>query len=162
MRRAKATSLSVSPGWKRMFSSSMTGADGLSIASAASSVSIRATSVPKAVVRAGTTWARLISGFTLPLGRPKWAIIIGVPPRARMSLMVGTIRSIRVVSVTWPFSTGTLISTRTNTRLPLTFMSSRVFHAISLAPDLSDLAVFCRSSASRQCTCLAFALIPPK
>ena len=66
----------------------------------------------------------------MPFGRPKCAISTGLPPAARMSRTVGTIRSIRVASVTLPSSTGTLMSTRVSTTLPFRSMSSSVFQAI--------------------------------
>ncbi len=52
-----------------------------------------------------------------PLGRPKCESRITLPPLSAISLIVGATRSMRVVSVTLPFSTGTLRSTRTSTRL---------------------------------------------
>jgi len=55
-----------------------------------------------------------------PFGRPKWESRITLPPLSAISRMVGAARSMRVVSATLPFSTGTLRSTRTSTRLPLT------------------------------------------
>ncbi len=55
-----------------------------------------------------------------PFGRPKWDSRITLPPLSAISRMVGATRSMRVVSATLPFSTGTLRSTRTSTRLPLT------------------------------------------
>jgi hypothetical protein len=50
-----------------------------------------------------------------------------------MSRTVGTMRSIRVASVTRPSLTGTLMSTRVRTILPASSMSSRVFQAIALS-----------------------------
>src|SRR4029077_15248910 len=61
-----------------------------------------------------------------PFGRPKCASRITFPPLAESSRIVGAMRSRRVVSVTRPFSIGTLRSTRSSTRLPLTSTSSRV------------------------------------
>jgi hypothetical protein len=52
-----------------------------------------------------------------PLGRPKWDKRIALPPLSAISRMVGAARSMRVASVTLPFSVGTLRSSRTNTRL---------------------------------------------
>ena len=49
-----------------------------------------------------------------------------LPPLSAISVMVEATRSMRVVSVTLPFSVGTLRSTRRSTRLPATSASSRV------------------------------------
>ena len=54
-----------------------------------------------------------------PFGRPKCASRMTLPPLSEISVMVGATRSMRVASVTLPFSVGTLRSTRTRTRLPL-------------------------------------------
>ena len=54
-----------------------------------------------------------------PLGRPKWASRMTLPPLSEISRMVGSTRSMRVASETLPFSMGTLRSTRSRTRLPL-------------------------------------------
>ena len=67
----------------------------------------------------------------IPSGRGPWAGRNGragspCRPCRRVSVMVGATRSIRVASVTLPFSIGTLRSTRSSTRLPLTSTSSRV------------------------------------
>ena len=51
---------------------------------------------------------------------------ITLPPLSAISVMVGATRSMRVASVTLPFSIGTLRSTRSSTRLPFTSASSRV------------------------------------
>src|SRR4051794_34759928 len=61
-----------------------------------------------------------------PLGRPKCASRITLPPWPAISVIVGATRSSRVASVTRPFSMGTLRSTRSSTRLPFTSTSSRV------------------------------------
>src|SRR5712664_1251930 len=61
-----------------------------------------------------------------PLGRPKCASRIALPPLSEISVMVAAMRSSRVASVTRPFSVGTLRSTRSSTRLPFTSTSSRV------------------------------------
>ena len=47
--------------------------------------------------------------------------------------MVGATRSSRVASVTWPFSIGTLRSTRSSTRLPFTSTSSRVRNVLVMS-----------------------------
>ena len=64
--------------------------------------SAKATGRPSAASSAGSATRRLISGTTLPFGRSKCASSTGLPPLARISLIVGTIRSIRVASVTSP------------------------------------------------------------
>ena len=61
-----------------------------------------------------------------PLGRPKCASRMTLPPLSAISVMVGATRSMRVASVTLPFSIGTLRSTRSRTRLSFTSASSRV------------------------------------
>ena len=55
-----------------------------------------------------------------PFGRPKCASRMTLPPLSAISVMVGATRSMRVASVTLPFSIGTLRSTRSRTRLPFT------------------------------------------
>ena len=57
-----------------------------------------------------------------PFGRPKCESRMTLPPLSAISSMVGLTRSIRVASVIFPLSIGTLRSTRTSTRLP--FMSA--------------------------------------
>ncbi len=72
-----------------------------------------------------------------PLGRPKCASRITLPPLPEISRMVGATRSSRVASVTWPFSMGTLRSTRSSTRLALTSTSSRVRNDLDISELLS-------------------------
>ena len=124
--------------------------------SAASNVSSRTTESPSAALSAGKTCPRLRSRLTLPLGLPKCANKIGLPPLARISLTVGTIRSIRVVSVTLPFSIGTLMSTRSSTRLPLKSMSSSVFQPIF--PFLLPLVTQCFAFLGQMVNALAWQL----
>ena len=62
---------------------------------------------------------RLASGRAPSAGRNATSRIT-LPPLSAISRMVGATRSMRVASVTLPFSIGTLRSTRTSTRLPLT------------------------------------------
>ena len=52
-----------------------------------------------------------------PFGRPKCASRMTLPPLSAISVMVGATRSMRVASLTLPFSIGTLRSTRSSTRL---------------------------------------------
>src|SRR3954453_5867520 len=80
-------------------------------------------------------WSSATTGFSdsfgsRSLGRPKCASRMTLPPLPAISVMVGTTRSMRVASATFPFSIGTLRSTRTSTRLPERFAESRVLNAI--------------------------------
>src|SRR4029077_139253 len=61
-----------------------------------------------------------------PFGRSKCDSRMTLPPLPASSAIVGTISSMRVESVTLPSCIGTLRSTRTSTRLPLTSASSRL------------------------------------
>ncbi len=61
-----------------------------------------------------------------PFGRPKCESRMTLPPLSAISRMVGATRSSRVASVTWPFSVGTLRSSRSSTRLSRRSASSRV------------------------------------
>ena len=61
-----------------------------------------------------------------PFGRPKCESRITLAPLSASSVIEGAVRSMRVASETTPFSTGTLRSTRINTRLPFTSAWSRV------------------------------------
>ena len=88
--------------------------------------SAKATGLPSALERGSTSGFSDISGTRLPSGRPKWLSTITLAPLAASSASVGTARSMRVASVTWPFFIGTLRSTRTSTRLPDTSTESIV------------------------------------
>ena len=79
-----------------------------------------------------------------PFGLPKCASRITLPFLLVNSRTVGRIRSMRVVSVTLPPSMGTLRSTRTKIRLPLTGTSSRVLKAFI---PTSCIAISCQSWA---------------
>jgi hypothetical protein len=59
-----------------------------------------------------------------------------LPPLSASSVSAGATRSMRVASVTTPFSTGTLRSTRTSTRLPFTSTWSSVLNALMNRPSL--------------------------
>src|SRR5579864_4380016 len=59
-------------------------------------------------------------------GRPKCDITTTRAPLSASSRIVGASRSMRIVSVTAPFLTGTLRSARSSTRFEPTSMSSRV------------------------------------
>src|SRR5271165_4660487 len=87
--------------------------------------SANATGRPSACAMAGTSGLSE-SLRSRPFGRPKCDRRMTLPPLPAMSRMVGAARSIRVASATLPFSTGTLKSTRTSTRLPLTSAPSSV------------------------------------
>src|SRR3546814_9145604 len=66
-------------------------------------------------------------GFFAPFGRPKWASSSTIAPWSDSSRIVGIAARIRVSAATAPSDIGTLRSTRTRTRLPVTSpMSSRV------------------------------------
>ena len=54
-----------------------------------------------------------------PFGRPKCESRMTLPPLSAISVMVGACRSMRVASVTLPFSVGTLRSTRSEDALVL-------------------------------------------
>src|SRR5690606_2638638 len=84
-----------------------------------------------------TTCFSEFSSEATPLGRPKWASRMTFAPFRESSAIVGTMRSIRVRSVTSPFAIGTLRSTRTSTRLDLTSASSRVRKLRIFPPYLS-------------------------
>src|ERR1700730_14440920 len=132
-----AESLSMKPAsffssslWKRRFSSSSTSpflsARTASSATAPMQSSAKATGLPIALASGSTRGLSDISGTRLPSGRPKWLSTITLAPLAASSARVGTARSMRVASVTWPFFIGTLRSTRTSTRFPDTSMESIV------------------------------------
>ena len=65
-----------------------------------------------------------------PFGRPKCESRITLAPLSAISVIACAMRSMRVPSVTTPFSTGTLRSARTSTRLPFTSAWSRVRNAV--------------------------------
>ena len=126
----KAASFFSSSLWKRRFSSSST-SPGFSARTASSASgpmqsSAKATGLPSALDSGSTSGFSDISGTRLPSGRPKWLSTITLAPLAASSASVGTARSMRVASVTWPFFIGTLRSTRTSTRLPDTSTESIV------------------------------------
>src|SRR6266851_152258 len=126
----KAASFFSSSLWKRRFSSSST-SPGFSARTASSTSgpmqsSAKATGLASALDSGATKGFSDISGTRLPSGRPKWLSTITLAPLAASSARVGTARSMRVASVTWPFFIGTLRSTRTSTRLPATSTESIV------------------------------------
>src|SRR5258708_18909044 len=96
------------------------------------------------------TWANAAAtGFresfaSRPLGRPKCASNITLPPLSEISVMVGATRSSRVASLTRPFSIGTLRSTRSSTRLPFTSTSSRVQNVL-------DISSSCPGRCAKRC-----------
>ena len=74
---------------------------------------------------------RLKFGFLSPLGRPKCASKTGAPPFCIIVLIVGTIFLMRVTSDTFPFTIGTLRSTRVRTRFPFKLIWLSVFQDIT-------------------------------
>ena len=62
---------------------------------------------------------------------PIWASKIGVPPFLIISFTVGTIFFMRVASVTFPSTIGTLRSTRVRTRFPCKSIWQSVFQDIT-------------------------------
>ena len=107
----------------------------------------------------GAAWALLFTFigmflFSLIWSANYWppapASMTGEPPLARMSRMVGAVRSIRLESVTSPSLTGTLISTRTRTRLPTRSMSSSVFQLILCSSVSAIRRLPYRAQAARQ------------
>src|SRR5512143_4239322 len=70
-----------------------------------------------------------------PFGRPTWESRTTLPPLSASSLIAGAARSIRVASVTTPFSTGTFRSTRSRMRLPFTSTRSSVRNSVIAAPE---------------------------
>src|SRR3984893_5167339 len=116
--------------WKRRFSSSST-SPGFRVRTASSASgpmqsSAKAPGLPSALTSGSTSGFNDISGTRLPSGRPKWLSTITLAPLAASSASVGAARSMRVASVTLPFFIGTLRSTRTSTRLPVTSTESIV------------------------------------
>src|SRR6476659_7624894 len=125
----KAGSLRSSPEWNRVFSRHRMSPGFMAFTSAAArspmQSSANATGRLRMAAIAGVSSLSDCAGSG-PLGRPKWESRITLPPLSAISQMVGATRSMRVVYVTLPFSTGTLRSTRTSTRFPLTSAWSRV------------------------------------
>src|SRR5258707_7949979 len=125
----KAGSLRSSPGWKRVFSRHRMSPGFMAFTAAAARSPMQSSA--NATGRLSTAAIAGANGLSDcfgsgPFGRPKWESKITLPPLSAISRMVGATRSMRVVSATLPFSTGTLRSTRTSTRLPLTSASSSV------------------------------------
>src|SRR6202171_6358404 len=121
--------------WKRVFSRQRTSPSFIAL------TAFSATSPTQSSAKATgllITWASAAAtGFSeslasRPLGRPKCASRITLPPLSEISVMVGATRSSRVASVTRPFSIGTLRSTRSSTRLPFTSTSSRVRNVLDI------------------------------
>ena len=73
---------------------------------------------PSSSATFGATGFRLYFGLTCPFGRPRCDARIAVAPLSSAYRIVGTDARMRVSSVTTPFSSGTLKSTRMNTRRP--------------------------------------------
>src|SRR4029077_15584223 len=123
--------------WKRVFSKSSTSP--FFIAAIAFSATSPTQSSAKPTWRSSTWASSAATGFhesfgSRPFGGAEGASRITLPPFAAISVMVGATRSMRVASVTLPFSIGTLRSTRTSTRLPATSAESRGRNALMPAP----------------------------
>ena len=132
--RAKPGSFFVSPGLKRVFSSTT---------SRSSERSSRSRSSTGAIENAG-------SGS---FGRPRWEhTATSDAPRSSSSSSVGSAARIRVSSATRPSSSGTFRSARTSTRLPVTSASrterARLNYAGTASP--TEAAIFSTTSARRQ------------
>ncbi len=78
--------------------------------------SANTTSTPSSVDRCAATGFRLYSGATLPLGRPRCEARITVHPCSSAKRTVGSAAVMRVSSAMTPSLSGTLKSTRMNTR----------------------------------------------
>ena len=130
-----------SPLWKRVFSSSrMSPFLIVPIASAATGPMqspTKATGRPMTSATASATGRSELASSGPPFGRPKCASRITLPPLSAISFIVSATRSMRVLSVTRPFSVGTLRSTRRRTRLPETSASSRVRNGLLMIQRLS-------------------------
>src|SRR5262245_22696968 len=127
----KPGSLRSSPEWNRVFSRHRMSPGFMAFTAAAArspmQSSANATGRSRTAAIAGANGLSDCAGSG-PFGRPKWESRITLPPLSAISRMVGATRSMRVVSATLPFSTGTLRSTRTSTRLPLTSAPSSVWN----------------------------------
>src|SRR5260221_4570904 len=77
-------------------------------------------------LRTWPTGRRRRPSWTFPSGRPRWLARMTFAPWARRALIVGIAARMRESSVTLPSSSGTLKSTRTKTRLPVTSASRTV------------------------------------
>ena len=122
-----------SPGWKRVFSK-RTMSPFFIAATACSTASPTQSSMNLTgrLMMCATSAATGLSEFfwSRPFGRPKCESKITLAPLSAISVMALAMRSMRVPSVTTPFSTGTLRSTRTSTRFPFTSTWSRVRNAL--------------------------------
>ena len=119
-----ASSLLVSPGLNRTFSSSATSPSprAATVCCALSpTVSVaNATGVPSSSPsRSATGFSEYLSSGA-PFGRPRCAVTTTRAPASASSLIVGTLARIRPSSVIRAPSSGTLRSERTRTRLPRT------------------------------------------
>src|ERR1035437_282529 len=120
-----ASSLDVSPGLNRRFSSSATCPS--PSAAAADRADSPTVSVAKATGAPSSSWSRWATGAReylasgAPLGRPRWAHTTTRAPASVRALMVGTEARTRPSSVMVPLaSRGTFRSLRTKTRFPRT------------------------------------------
>src|SRR3984957_8109717 len=144
-----------SPSWKRVFSSRSTSP--FFILAIASSAVLPMQSVAKATGRlmmlatAAATGLSELASSGPPLGRPKCASRMTLPPLSAISVMVDATRSMRVASVTRPFSVGTLRSTRNSTRLPAKSASSSVRKGLLMSAPLKLPTAATRSSSLPFC-----------
>ena len=134
MALARAGSFLVSPGSKRVFSSSMIWpgwrAAALALASGPTTSSAMMTGLPSSWLRRTATGFKLSSGFTSPLGLPMWEQAITAALLSSRYWMVGRAARMRLSSVMTPLPSlamGTLKSQRSRTFLPFTSTSVTVF-----------------------------------
>ena len=125
-----SSSLAVSPGLNRRFSSSTTSPS--CAASTAAWALSPTVSVAKVTSRPSSSPSRAATGASeyfasgAPLGRPRWAHTTTRAPASDRALIVGTEARIRPSSVIVLPSRGTLRSDRTRTRLPRRSPSSEI------------------------------------
>src|SRR5207248_2103590 len=123
-----------SPGSNRTFSSIDTppGARAATVASADGPTTsfAHATDTPRISLKRFATGASPRSSTTFPSGRPRCETSMILALCSTRYSIVGSAARMRVSSRILPFSSGTLKSTRTSTRLPSTSMSRTVFFFI--------------------------------
>ena len=128
------------------------------------SSSTKTTGLPSSSSRRFATGRRDSPSFGPFLTLPRCEQRITLPPSPDSFLMVGSAARMRVSSVITPLFSGTLKSQRTRMRLPLIWMSSKVFlFSISILPMSSDylrfLMRFRPISGQNGIFCLIFGLI---
>ena len=100
---------------------------------------------PRCSATAEATGRSELASSGPPLGRPKWASRTTLPPLSAISRIVGSTRSMRVASLTLPFSIGTLRSTRSRTRLPETRRGRGCGSFESWVRGLQEREKYCRA-----------------